>query len=116
MANYFLPDPIASDSVFLETLNFYFMKTANIPVYGNVAVYALVCLKIDCTLRCLEYICSVSSRLSYHRLSLLHALMPLNCEDTDKCTLNYYIPGGLSLVFKDVPYNLNYKYYKNTYF
>jgi len=52
VANYFLPDPIASDSVFLETLNFYFMKTANIPVYGNVAVYALVCLKIDCTLRC----------------------------------------------------------------
>jgi len=37
------------------------MKTANIPVYGNIAVYikhCAVCLKIEYTLRCLEYICS----------------------------------------------------------
>jgi len=39
------------------------MKTAKIPLYGNIAVYikdCAVCLKIDYTLRCLEYICSVS--------------------------------------------------------
>jgi len=44
-----------------ENLNFYFMKTANIPVYGNIAVYikyCAVCLNIEYTLRCLEYICS----------------------------------------------------------
>jgi len=55
---------------FLENLNFYFMKTANIPVYGNSAVYGniavfikdcAVCLKNDYTLICLEYICSVPS-------------------------------------------------------
>jgi len=46
------------------------MKTAYIPVNGNIAVYIeyrVVCLKIDYTLRCLEYICSVLRR---HRLSL----------------------------------------------
>jgi len=35
------------------------MKTASIPVYGDIAVYiknCIVCLKIDYTLRCLEYI------------------------------------------------------------
>jgi len=46
-------------AVFVENLNFYFMKTTHIPVYGNIAVYIqynAVCLKIDYTLRCLEYI------------------------------------------------------------
>jgi len=40
------------------------MKTANIPVYKHIAVYIIyfsVCLKKDYTLRCWEYICSVSS-------------------------------------------------------
>jgi len=49
------------------------MKTVNLPVYGNIAVYikyCAVCLKIDYTLRCLEYICSVSSPLRQHWLSL----------------------------------------------
>jgi len=49
------------------------MMTANIPVYGNIAVYinyCTVCLKVDYTLRCLEYICSVSSPLRRHGLSL----------------------------------------------
>jgi len=49
-----------------DNLNFYFMKTANIPLYGNIAVYIkyyAVCLKIDYTLRCFEYICSVYSLL-----------------------------------------------------
>jgi len=52
------------------------MKTANIPVYGNIALYIKywpVCLNIDYTLRCLEYICSVSPLAHYG-------------EDTDKCT------------------------------
>jgi len=64
------------------------MKTAN--VFGNIAVYikyCVVCLKIDYTLRCLEYICSVSSPLRRHGLSLRS---PLNREDTDKCTLTIY--------------------------
>jgi len=44
------------------------MKTANIPVNGNIAVYmkcmyCVVCHEIDYTLTCLEYICSVSSLL-----------------------------------------------------
>ena len=42
------------------------MKTADIPVYGNIVVYiqyCAVCLKIDYTLQCLEYIGSVSSPL-----------------------------------------------------
>jgi len=63
------------------------MKTANILVYGNSAVYikyCTVCLKIDNTLRCLEYICPVSSPY------LLHSPLRLfNHEDTDKRTLNY---------------------------
>jgi len=49
------------------------MKTANILVYGNFAVYMryfAVCLKVDYTLKCLEYICSVSSLLRRHRVSL----------------------------------------------
>jgi len=40
------------------------MKTANIPLYGSIAVYikfCAVCVKIDYTLICWEYICSVSS-------------------------------------------------------
>ena len=39
-----------------EKLNVYFMKTANIPVYGNFAAYLkylVVDLKIEFTLRCL---------------------------------------------------------------
>jgi len=39
-------------------LNLYFMKTANKPLYRNIAVhikYCAVCLKINYTLRCLEY-------------------------------------------------------------
>jgi len=49
------------------------MKTANIPVYGHIAVYinyCAVCLNIDYTLRCLEYMFSVSSPLRRYRLSL----------------------------------------------
>jgi len=57
-------------------MNFYFTMTANIPVYGNIAVcikYCAVCLKKkDYTIRCLEYICSVSSPLRRHA-----ALAPL---------------------------------------
>jgi len=52
-------------AVFFENLNFCFMKTANIPVYGNIAMYgniALFVYKTDYTLRYLEYICSVSSQ------------------------------------------------------
>ena len=48
-------------------------------MYGNIEVYityCAVCLKIDYTLRCLEYIYSVSA-----------PLRPLNLEDTDTCTL-----------------------------
>jgi len=45
------------------------MKTANISVYENIA---LSDYKTDYTLRCLEYICSVSSPLRRHRL-LLHS-------------------------------------------
>jgi len=50
------------------------MKTANIPVYGNIAVYikyCAVCLKIDYTLNCLEYSCAVSSPLRRAHLGLL---------------------------------------------
>jgi len=39
------------------------MKTANISVYENIA---LSDYKTDYTLRCLEYICSVSSPLRRH--------------------------------------------------
>jgi len=49
------------------------MKTANIRMYGNIAVYANIALsvyKIDYTLRCLEYICSVYSQLRRHGLQL----------------------------------------------
>jgi len=67
------------------------MKTANIPVYRNSAVYikcGSVCLKIDYTLRCLEYICSVYSPFRRHGLSSCScALGSLNREDTDNCTL-----------------------------
>ena len=53
---------------YLWNLNFDFMKTANIPVCGNIGVYIkywVVCLKIDYTLRC-----SVSSPLRPHGLSM----------------------------------------------
>jgi len=49
------------------------MKIDNILVYGNNAVYgniALSVLKIDKTLRCLGYICSVSSLVQHRGLSL----------------------------------------------
>ena len=49
-------------SIFFENLNFYIMKTANITVWK----YCGVCLKLDYTLRCLEYICSESSRLQMY--------------------------------------------------
>jgi len=42
------------------------MKTAKIPMYGNIALFVY---KIDYTLICLEYICLVSSPLRHHRLS-----------------------------------------------
>ena len=48
--------PIVSPT-FFENLNLYFM---NIAVYIQ---YCAVCLKINYILRCLEYICSVSSPL-----------------------------------------------------
>ena len=65
------------------------MKTANIPVYIGVYItYCAVCLKIDYTLRCLDYICSVSSRLQESRCACAHR--PLNREDTDNCTITYY--------------------------
>ena len=55
-------------------MNFYYMKTAKIPAFGNIALYGnialsvclSVCLKIDYTLGCLEYMCSVSSPLIRH--------------------------------------------------
>ena len=43
------------------------MKTVNIPMYVNTAVYIkhwAVCQKIDYTLRCLEYICLVTFALA----------------------------------------------------
>jgi len=70
-------------------MNFYFMDTSKIPlygniavcgkiaVYGNIAVYgksavyrkiALSVFKIDYTLRYLDYICSVSSPLRRYRV------------------------------------------------
>jgi len=53
------------------------MKTANIPVYGNIAVhirYCAVCLQIEYTLTCLEYICSVSSPFRRHGLLIVERL------------------------------------------
>jgi len=53
------------------------MKTTNISVYGNIAMYikyCAVCLKIEYTLRCLEYICSVSSQLRCHGLLIVKTL------------------------------------------
>jgi len=44
-------------TIFLENFNFYFMKTANISVHEDIAVYIKYCtvfLKIDYTLRCLD--------------------------------------------------------------
>jgi len=53
------------------------MKTAKITVYGHIAVYgALSVYKIDYTLRCLDYICSVCSPLRSHGLSLHWAILP----------------------------------------
>jgi len=56
-----------------KKMNFYFMKTANIPVYGNIGFYgniALFVFEINYTLRYLEYICSVSSPLICQGFSL----------------------------------------------
>ena len=64
------------------------MKAANIPMYGNIAVYeniALSVYQIDYTLRCLENICQLSSPVSHHELSLRSPL--INREDTDICSL-----------------------------
>ena len=72
------------------------MKTANIQLFGNIPVYikyCTVCFKIDYTLRCVEYICSLSPPLRRHRYSL-HS-QPLNREDTDTCALT--IPYCLTL-------------------
>jgi len=82
---------------------FYFMKT-NIPVYGNIrCVYTILrtLSKIDYTLRCLEYICSVYSPLRRHGfllglliaktltnvLYLLHKQVPLYL----RCLLKWVI-------------------------
>jgi len=54
-------------SQFTVKPNFYIMKTAKIPVCGIIALYVY---KIEYTLRCLEYICSVSSPLRRFVLSL----------------------------------------------
>ena len=43
VSNLFLPNQIA---VFFEKLNFYFIKTANIPVYGNIAVYGNIVVSV----------------------------------------------------------------------
>ena len=71
--------------VFFENLNFYFMKTTKIPVYGNMAVYGNIALsvyKTDYKLRCLEYMFfySVSSIKTPRALV---GLRDLNREDTD---------------------------------
>ena len=58
-----------SDNRILGYLNFYFMKTVKITVYGNIALYVH---KVDYTLRCLEYICSVCSPLIKTPLLLLY--------------------------------------------
>ena len=50
-------------------------------------IITLSVYKIDCTLRCLEYICSVSSPLNKTPQALARPSRPLNREDTDKCTL-----------------------------
>jgi len=52
---------------FLERLTFYFMKTATITMHGKMALSAYTKYY---TLRCLEYICSVSSPLWHHGFSL----------------------------------------------
>jgi len=74
-ANRFLPYYQAA--VCFENLNFFFMKTANIPVYGTIAVYETIAMyvyKKEYTVRCLEYICSVSSPLRRHGLTLYSRL------------------------------------------
>ena len=53
------------------------MKTAKIPVYGNIVVYGDIAQsvhKIEYTQRCLEHICSVSSTLRHHGFSILKTL------------------------------------------
>jgi len=47
------------------------MKTAKIPVYGNIVLSVYI---LDYTLRCLEKICSVSSPLKPHRLLIVKTL------------------------------------------
>jgi len=70
------------------------MKTANIHVYGNIAVYMYIkyctfCLKIDYTLRCLVY--NGVQYLHHKDATGCCAFRSLNLEDNDKCTLNYYM-------------------------
>jgi len=53
------------------------MKTAKIPMYGNIEVYrhiALYVFKIVYTLRCLEHMCSVFSPLRRHGLLIMNIL------------------------------------------
>jgi len=55
------------------------MKTANIPVYGNITVYikyCVVCLKTDDILRCLEYI--FISIFIIKKTMAIAALVPLS--------------------------------------
>jgi len=66
MTSYFLTNKMNLVSLFFRRIfleKFYFLKTVRISVYGNIAVSAY---KIDYTLRCLEYIRSVSSHLRRH--------------------------------------------------
>jgi len=64
-------------------MNFYFMKTVNIPMYGNSAAYVNYCTF------CLKYIL-YTKMLRIHVFSIF-TIKPLNRKDTDKCTLSYNI-------------------------
>ena len=76
-------------------LSFYFMKTTNIPMYGNSAVYikySAVCLKIDYTLRCLEYICSVVSPLRHHGLLRIQSCyVYLQSQSKGVCAIDIFV-------------------------
>jgi len=55
--------------------------------YCGYIEYCSVCLKIDYTLRCLEYILfSIFTIKTPWALAALAPLDLFNCEDTDKCT------------------------------
>ena len=58
-----------ANQIFFGKFEFLFHEDSKYTVYGNIAVYikySAVCLKIDYTLRCLEYICSEISPLRRH--------------------------------------------------